>query len=58
MQEIRCGGCNRLLAKGSAVDLVIKCPRCHTINHVRAMSPDQESQRAPGMEPSRAKSDL
>lgn len=34
-REIRCGQCNRMLAKGMALDLSIKCPRCGTINHVR-----------------------
>jgi LSD1 subclass zinc finger protein len=33
-KEIRCGGCNRLLGKGTAIDLEIKCPRCGTFNHV------------------------
>ncbi|WP_081602965.1 Com family DNA-binding transcriptional regulator [Desulfocurvibacter africanus] len=42
MRELRCGKCDKLLAKGSAVELVIKCPRCKTINHVRAKSPDHE----------------
>lgn len=34
-REIRCGRCNRMLARGVALDLSIKCPRCGTINHVR-----------------------
>jgi len=55
--EIRCGKCNRLLAKGEAIDLSIKCPRCGAINHVRAASPVRESQRAPNEEPSRAQQD-
>ncbi|WP_084502098.1 Com family DNA-binding transcriptional regulator [Fundidesulfovibrio putealis] len=47
MQEIRCAKCNRLLAKGSAAELEIKCPRCGVYNHLRAMpSPDQEPQEA------------
>ena len=52
MQEIRCGKCNRLLAKGEALDLAIKCPRCGAINHVRAVSLNREGSRAPGKEPS------
>lgn len=52
MQEIRCGKCNRLLAKGEALDLAIKCPRCGAINHVRAASLNSEGKRAPGKEPS------
>ena len=27
-KEIRCGHCNRLLAKGEALYLELKCPRC------------------------------
>ena len=37
--EIRCGICNKLLGKGIALDMEIKCPRCKAINHVRAQSP-------------------
>lgn len=58
MQDIRCGQCNRLLAKGEALDLSIKCPRCGAINHVRAASPDTESHRAPEKGPSRARDAL
>lgn len=45
-REVRCGHCRRLLAKGEALDLTIKCPRCGTLNHVRGMSPDAEGPRA------------
>jgi phage FluMu protein Com len=31
-EEIRCGQCGRLLGKGEAVRLAIKCPRCGTVN--------------------------
>ncbi|GAB6127293.1 Com family DNA-binding transcriptional regulator [Humidesulfovibrio idahonensis] len=48
MREIRCGQCNRLLAKGEALDLAIKCPRCGAINHVRAASPNSEGSQALG----------
>lgn len=40
--QIRCGHCNKLLAKGSARDLEIKCPRCGTLNHVRGTTPGSE----------------
>jgi len=30
--EIRCASCNKLLAKGRAMVLSIKCPRCRTLN--------------------------
>ena len=35
-KEIRCGNCGRLLAKGTAIALEIKCPRCGEIKYVRA----------------------
>lgn len=50
-EEVRCGNCNRLLAKGIALALTIKCPRCGAFNTVRAPSPVRESHRAPGKEP-------
>uniref|UniRef100_UPI00345C381D Com family DNA-binding transcriptional regulator n=1 Tax=uncultured Bilophila sp. TaxID=529385 RepID=UPI00345C381D len=40
--EIRCGHCNKMLAKGTALDLSIKCPRCGTINTMRATRPGSE----------------
>lgn len=45
-REIRCGKCNRLLARGEALALTIKCPRCGQFNFVRAMSPNAEGPRA------------
>jgi len=45
-KEIRCGNCNRLLARGEALALTIKCPRCGCMNHVRATSPNVEGPRA------------
>jgi phage FluMu protein Com len=50
MEEIRCGDCGKLLAKGEVVTLTIKCPRCGAINHLRATSPNQESPGAPRKE--------
>ncbi|OQR35904.1 hypothetical protein BWR15_06135 [Pseudomonas sp. T] len=49
MIEIRCGGCDRLLAKAaSVVQLQIKCPRCRTMNAQTATScPNPERPRAP-----------
>ncbi|MBI3727362.1 MAG: Com family DNA-binding transcriptional regulator [Burkholderiales bacterium] len=38
MQDIRCGTCSRKLGEGEFVTLAIKCPRCKTLNHLRAMS--------------------
>ncbi|WP_073020954.1 Com family DNA-binding transcriptional regulator [Halodesulfovibrio aestuarii] len=46
-KEIRCGNCNRLLAKGTATDLEIKCPRCGAINHVSDTSTEQERRDRP-----------
>ena len=45
--QIRRGNCNRLLGKGRALDLSIKCPRCGCINHVRAESSRQEYPECP-----------
>jgi len=47
VESIRCGGCNRLLAKGAAVELEIKCPRCGAMTIVRATpSPTPERPQA------------
>ncbi|WP_459932170.1 Com family DNA-binding transcriptional regulator [Fundidesulfovibrio butyratiphilus] len=46
MREIRCGHCKRLLAKGSVVEIEIKCPRCNTLNVLRATSPNPEGHGA------------
>ena len=43
---IRCGSCQRLLAKGQVIEVQIKCPRCGTINFLRAASPESERHRA------------
>ena len=40
--EIRCGHCNRLLGRGTARDIEIKCPRCGAYTIVRAGSPSAE----------------
>jgi phage FluMu protein Com len=45
--QIRCGNCNKLLGKGTALDLEIKCPRCGCINHVRVKSSNAENQEPP-----------
>lgn len=47
MQDIRCGSCNKLLGKGTFDTVSIKCPRCKTLNTLRAMSPIQERHVAP-----------
>ncbi|WP_370809117.1 Com family DNA-binding transcriptional regulator [Bilophila wadsworthia] len=35
---MRCGHCNRLLAKGEALYLELKCPRCGAYTILRAAS--------------------
>ncbi|MFV0421179.1 Com family DNA-binding transcriptional regulator [Oleidesulfovibrio sp.] len=45
-QEIRCGQCNRLLAKGDVRELEIKCRRCGTMNLVRTTRPSREAREA------------
>ncbi|MDR2155891.1 MAG: Com family DNA-binding transcriptional regulator [Burkholderiaceae bacterium] len=48
MQEIRCGQCGRKLGEGDYTSLAIKCPRCRTINQLRATShPTPERHGAP-----------
>lgn len=46
MQDIRCGHCNKKLGVGDYRRLVIKCPRCGVVNHLRAMSPAPARHRA------------
>ncbi|WP_338794544.1 Com family DNA-binding transcriptional regulator [Acidovorax sp. DW039] len=50
MEEIRCGTCARKLAEGVYALLIVKCPRCGTLNHLRAKSPPSERQGAPNPE--------
>ncbi|WP_080482094.1 Com family DNA-binding transcriptional regulator [Pseudomonas syringae] len=48
MQEIRCGHCGRKLAAACGyVELQIKCPRCRTLNHLKAQSLLPERQEHP-----------
>ncbi|WP_310628024.1 Com family DNA-binding transcriptional regulator [Limnohabitans sp.] len=42
MKDVRCGTCNKLLCRGDYKVLQIKCGRCHTLNDLRAMSPQPE----------------
>ncbi|WP_164561812.1 Com family DNA-binding transcriptional regulator [Nitratidesulfovibrio vulgaris] len=41
-EDIRCGHCGKLLARGVVINLHIRCPRCRADNHVRATSPKPE----------------
>jgi len=36
MKEIRCGHCRKKLAEGEFIRIAIKCPRCGTLNDLRA----------------------
>lgn len=45
-KEIRCGHCNRLLAKGEALYLELKCPRCGAYTILRAASANLAGRRA------------
>ncbi|QBP09867.1 Com family DNA-binding transcriptional regulator [Cupriavidus metallidurans] len=46
MREIRCGACNRKLGEGDYSRLAIKCPRCKTMNFLRAERPEPAGRRA------------
>lgn len=39
-RELRCGHCNRLLGKGTVVEVSIKCPRCGTMNTIQSVAGD------------------
>jgi phage FluMu protein Com len=36
MQELRCGACRKKLGAGIFIEIQIKCPRCKTMNYLRA----------------------
>lgn len=44
MQEVRCGQCQRLLAKAVFTEIQVKCPKCKTLNHQRASAVDRNGQ--------------
>ena len=46
-QDIRCGNCHKKLGFGQAEYLQIKCPRCGTMNTLRATSTQPERQERP-----------
>lgn len=39
LPQIRCGACHRKLGEGQYLTLVIKCPRCGALNHLKADEP-------------------
>ncbi|MDR2188759.1 MAG: Com family DNA-binding transcriptional regulator [Azonexus sp.] len=48
MKDIRCTTCSKKLAEGEFSRLIIKCPRCKTLNHLNARSvTPPERHRAP-----------
>jgi len=42
MSDIRCGTCGKKMGDGIYQSLHIKCPRCKTMNYLRAESPKPE----------------
>jgi len=42
MNDIRCGTCSKKLGEGIYQTLQIKCPRCKTLNFLRAESTQSE----------------
>ena len=42
LPEIRCPYCNKLIAKGEAVELEFRCGRCKNFFILRAERPDSE----------------
>ena len=46
MESNRCGRCRKLLFRGIATDIEIKCSRCGAFNRFRATSLEPERQRA------------
>ncbi|MDZ7920771.1 Com family DNA-binding transcriptional regulator [Rhodoferax sp.] len=43
METIRCGQCQRKLAEAQYTRLEIKCPKCGTLNVLRASAADHSS---------------
>ncbi|MBD9354809.1 Com family DNA-binding transcriptional regulator [Methylomonas albis] len=42
MEILKCGKCERKLAEADYREISIKCPRCKTLNVIRASSPIPE----------------
>jgi len=38
MIDVKCKGCNKLLAKAESMNAAIKCPRCHMIFEYKIFS--------------------
>ncbi|QDL53151.1 MULTISPECIES: Com family DNA-binding transcriptional regulator [Comamonadaceae] len=50
MEIVRCGRCQRKLAEAQYLRLEIKCPRCGTMNILRAERPTPERPGASNVE--------
>ncbi|MBD9362895.1 Com family DNA-binding transcriptional regulator [Methylomonas fluvii] len=50
MEIVRCGQCGRKLAEAEYSRLAIKCPRCGTMNELKACEPLTSAPRAPDQE--------
>ncbi|AFJ02012.1 Mu-like prophage protein Com [Methylophaga frappieri] len=50
MIEVRCGDCGRLLARASFSRIEIKCPRCKTLNSLRAIEPPTQAPASANVE--------
>ena len=50
VKETRCCKCNKKLADADYLHLVIKCPRCGVMNHLKATEPPTRVQKAPSQE--------
>lgn len=50
MEIVRCGRCQRKLAEAQYLRLEIKCPRCGTMNILRAERPTLERPGASNVE--------
>ncbi|HIW01566.1 MAG TPA: Com family DNA-binding transcriptional regulator [Candidatus Desulfovibrio intestinipullorum] len=46
--DVRCPRCNKLLARGKAIFMSFKCPRCGTFYELRTTSPNHEPQESHG----------
>jgi phage FluMu protein Com len=47
MQVVRCGQCSKKLAEAVYTFLSIKCPRCRTLNHLKATELPISATRSP-----------
>ena len=48
MIEVRCGSCDRLLAMAAFNEIEMKCPRCKTLNRLKAIEPHTQAPLSAG----------